>query len=285
MKNLIKAIAFITLCSSCETVVTDDLDIPNTQPLLVVEGGVERFDDGAYTRTEVYLSTTIPYLSKSDVSTVEDARVWIEANGQIYPLTHVADGRYSSNLLVGSVNTSYTLQIEWKSFTYSATDVLNQVPTIDSIYSVFQEETGITDEGYFLQLNTRDPSGIPNYYHYRVYRNGEYVMLPDPGNARTLVVSDEFFDGAFLQGVNPNEEAVFEPGDIGRAEQMSISKAYYQFLFSFYELTGNQGLSFTGNPPPASIRGNVLAGSENYPRALGFFHAADVATAEVVVLP
>ena len=271
--------------SSCETVVTDELDIPNSTPLLVVEGGIERFDDGRGTVTEIKLSTTAPYLDQNETPKVENAIVSTASENQTVILNSVSEGVFTTEKIEGEIGKSYTLRILWNDYEYIASDIMNQAPPIDTLYSIFQEESGITDEGYFLNFNSQDPAGIANQYHYRVFKEGEYIILPDPGNARTLVLTDEFFDGAYREGINPNEEAVFEPGQIGKVEQMGISMAYYQFLFQVYDQTGNQGLSFTGNPPPASIRGNLIATDPDYPRALGFFHVADIATAETVVLP
>ncbi|MEO0334464.1 MAG: DUF4249 family protein, partial [Bacteroidota bacterium] len=196
---------------------------------------------------------------------------------------HEEGGLYVTHDLVPQVGEIYTLEINWEGKTYTATDILQPVPLIDSVYTEFEEETGITDEGYFLKLNSRDPQGIANYYHYRVYRNNQLITLPDPGNSRTLVLTDEFFDGQERLGVIPNEEVIFSPGDLATVDQIAISEEYYNFLFKIYEITGNQGLSFVGNPPPASVRGNVLSESPDLYRALGFFYAIEIDRQTVTV--
>ena len=116
-----------------------------------------------------------------------------------------------------------------------------------------------------------------------MYVNGKLSTVPDPGNNSTLILSDEFFDGQTAQGVNPNEDAVIKLGDSIRVQQMGIRKRHFDFLYSLFTQTGNLGLSIVGNPPPASIRSNVVNTTNTRNSPLGFFYAADVAEASTVI--
>ena len=283
MKNIILFATALLLFTACEEVVTDQINIADTEALLVIEGGIERSRTNLNAPQQVRLTTTTNFLDNSPPPVVDNAEVIISDTERSYVLTYTGDGVYSTDELVPQLGTSYELEIIWEGKHYYAKDQLNEVPLIDSIYSEFEPETGITDEGYFVKINSADPAGVANFYHYRVYRNGELINLPDPGNARTLIVDDEFFDGQYRTGINPNEEVVFEPGDRAEVEQIGISESYYQFLFEIYEITGNQGIPFAGNPPPASIRGNVLSAEpENY-KALGYFYTVDIDQRSVTV--
>lgn len=269
--------------SSCETIVTDSLVINDSEPLLVVEGGIERFENNLNALQTIKLTTTNNFLSDEPNPIVENAIVSISDGSGRYTLDYVGGGYYNTEEIEPQIGSLYTLEILWEEKSYTAADVLNAVPDIDSLYAEFEEESIFTDEGYFLKLNSSDPAGISNFYHYRVYRNNEFITVPDPGNSRTLILSDEFFDGQFREGIEPNEEVVFELGDLASVDQMGISEAYFEFLFQVYEQTGSQGGGFAGNPPPASIRGNIISNSESNSRALGFFYATDVERKSIVV--
>jgi len=167
---------------------------------------------------------------------------------------------------------------------YIGSDMLTEVPNFDNVYSVFEEETLFTDEGYFVKFDATDPAGIENYYYYRLFKNGEFSIVPDPGNSITLVESDQFFDGQQRIGVKPNEEIIFEIGDIATTQQLSISVEYHDFLVELFTQTGNQGLSFIGNPPPASIRSNVLNTDTPTNRALGYFYTVDIAEETIEII-
>ncbi|MEM9929036.1 MAG: DUF4249 domain-containing protein [Bacteroidota bacterium] len=277
-------LSLFVLLLSCETIITDELSILETPPLLVVEGGVERYAQDSNVLQQVRLTTTTNFLSDEPNPIVSNAQVSIVTDATQYVLTYLGNGVYGTRDLIPQIGQLYTLEIIWNDALYTAADRLNEVPVIDRVYTEFEEESLFTDEGYFLKLDSRDPVGVANFYHYRVYRNNQFVTVPDPGNSRVLVLSDEFFDGQLRTEVEPNEEVVFTVGDMAMVDQMGISENYFDFLFQVYEQTGQGGgSSFAGNPPPASIRGNVISRSEGANRALGFFYAADVARASILV--
>ena len=268
---------------SCETDVTNDLTIVDTEPRLVLQGGIELNSANPLPVQQVRLTTTANFLEDEGQPIVEDAVVNIFDGIQDHPCSYVGDGTYVTDTLEPSIAAEYTITIIWEGDTYVATDRLNPVPGFEDLYFTFEEETLFSDEGYFLQIDTQDPPGVPNFYYYRVARNGEFIIVPDPGNATLLVVSDEFFDGQLRTGVNPNDEISFEVGDVATAQQLAISEEYHDFLFLLFEQTGNAGLSFVGNPPPASIRGNLINLTNNTKRALGFFYAAEVEEGTITI--
>lgn len=270
------ALGILVVFFSCETDVTNTLTVTDSETKLVLEGGIERNTLLSNPTQRVRLTTTANFLDASEQPIVENANVSISDGEGDWPLTYQGNGYYGTDALEPVLGRTYTITIQWEGETYQGSDMLNQVPEILDFYSVFEEETLFTDAGYFVRLDTQDPPNVPNYYYYRVFRNGEFVIVPDPGNSSVLVVSDEFFDGQLRVGVNPNDEAIFVLGDIARAQQIGISEAYHDYLFLIFDQTGNAGLSFVGNPPPASIRGNLVNVTNPTRRALGFFYAADV---------
>ncbi len=266
--------------TSCEEDVTGDISL-NSVERLVIEGGIER-NSGNSTQ-KIRLTKTLPFLTNSSNPFVSDATVTITDGTTTWSLIHTQNGFYETNSLLPQIGKTYTITIVWNNETYTGSDTLSEVPPFDNFYYEFEEETLFTDEGYFLKFDTTDPVGVENYYYHRVFKNNIFTIVPDPGNAETLIVSDRFFDGQQRIGVNPNEEVSFEIGDLAKAQQIGISKRYYQFLFELFTQTGNQGISFVGNPPPASIRSNIINTSNPTNRILGYFYAVDIEEDSILI--
>ncbi|UII77756.1 DUF4249 domain-containing protein [Flagellimonas sp. HMM57] len=286
-KTYLRTVLFVvltTLTIACETVVTEDITLNGGEPRLVLDGGIERNTISPLAEQQIRLSSTIGFLDTEDPTPVTDAVVFVSDGTADYEFTHVSNGIYTNSSITASLDTQYTITIVWNGETYSGSDSLSEVVPFVDVYSEFEEETEFTEEGYFVKFDSQDPENEENFYYYRVFRNGEFVIVPDPGNGLTLVESDEFFDGQLRTGVNPNEEAVFEVGDIATAQQLGITNDYFNYLVELFNQTGNQGLSFIGNPPPASIRGNILNMDNPSNRALGYFYTVDVqeVTIEIV---
>lgn len=282
MKKLI-LICILIILYGCETDVTNDITLSGSSPRLVINGGIEKNTTTPLTEQRIRLTTTTGFLEDSDPIPVTNAIVSVSDGNQNFVFSHTADGIYTNAEIEGNINTRYTITIEWQGETYQGSDTLNGVTNFDDVYAVFEEETLFTDEGYFIKFDSTDPPNIANFYYYRVFRNGEFVIVPDPGNSRTLAESDEFFDGLQRIEVNPNEEVIFELGDSATIQQLGISEAYYDYLIQLFTQTGNQGLSFIGNPPPASIRSNVFNLDTPSNRVLGYFYAADVEEASLII--
>ena len=270
--------------SSCEVDVTNDLTIETAAPKLIIEGGLERNLKNPLGRQRIRLTTTRDFLN-NDTQTplVEDAVVTVSDGNTSYVFSYAGDGFYENTEIAPVVNGEYTLKIIWNEEEYEATETLNEVPLFDAIYSVFEEETLVTDEGYFAKFDSTDPAGIANFYYHRIARNGEFIVVPDPGNSDVLVISDEFFDGQQRIGVNPNDEIIFEIGDEAIVQQLGISERYYDYLYEVFVQSSAGGFSFVGNPPPESIRGNMKNLTNSANRPLGFFYAADVEEARLII--
>jgi len=282
MKRIFLFIITIILGYSCETDVTDDITLNGAAPRIVIEGGIERNTNNPVTEQRIRLTSTIGFLDDGDPNPVTNAQVTVNDGATDFQFTHTADGFYTNNTITAALNTTYTITVIWNGETYVGSDTLNEVAPFDDVYSEFEEETLITDAGYFVKFDSTDPVNEENFYYYKAFRNGEFIIVPDPGNSTTLVESDEFFDGQQRIGVNPNEEVAYEIGDSAIVQQLGISEAYYDFLFQLFEQTGNQ-VPIVGNPPPASIRSNVINTTTPGNRMLGFFYAVDIEEASLIV--
>ena len=98
-------------------------------------------------------------------------------------------------------------------------------------------------------MDFTDPEGVENFYLWKLYVNGEYIIEPDPSSKFSAISKDEFFDGQTLEGLRAHEEYLTEIGDAIVVEQYSITEAQYEYYFALLTLTGGGG--FLGDPPPA----------------------------------
>ncbi|WP_271765011.1 DUF4249 domain-containing protein [Aquimarina algiphila] len=279
MKNIsIILYAFLILITftSCETDVTNDITLADTTPKLVIDGGLERNTITPVTTQRIRLTTTANFLSNTDEPFVDNAQVIITDGTNSWEFTHNNNGYYENTDILPEIGNTYTINIVWNGETYQGSDTLSEAPKFDDFYFEFEEETIVSDEGYFVKFDTTDPANVANYYYYRLFKNGEFTIVPDAGNSEVLVVSDEFFDGQQRIGVNPNDEIAFEVGELATAQQLSISESYFHYLKELFVQTGNLGNPIVGNPPPASIRGNLINLDNNTNRALGYFYTVDI---------
>ncbi|MGY6648147.1 DUF4249 family protein [Wenyingzhuangia sp. IMCC45574] len=275
MKKIFFALLIVSIYS-CEKDVTNDITLSNSKPKLVINGGIERNTTSPVPTQKIELSSTIGFLDESLPNTVENAIVSISDGSETYIFNHSENGIYTNNTLVPNINTTYTITIKWNNETYIGKDEMQVAPSYDKVYSVYEKETLFTDAGYFVKFDSTDPKDIDNYYYYKVYKNDVFTIVPDPGNSVTLVEDDQFFDGKSRTGINPNEEVIFEIGDIAKVQLLGVSKEYFKYLVTLFEQTGSQGVSLVGNPPPASILSNLINIDNPKNRALGYFYTVDI---------
>ncbi|MDF1868587.1 MAG: DUF4249 domain-containing protein, partial [Saprospiraceae bacterium] len=152
-------------------------------------------------------------------------------------------------------------------------ETLRYVSPIDAIQAEFREETTFEDEGYYVTIDTEEPSGIGDHYRWKQYVGGE--LLNEPGDL--LFASDEFVDGNSIIDFDVTTTPL-EFGDTYRIEQLSISKAAYNFFTQLQTQTEFVGSLF--DSPPAALQGNIIPVGQTDKKALGFFGVSAVSSKE-----
>ncbi|CAM3326813.1 MULTISPECIES: DUF4249 domain-containing protein [Zobellia] len=290
MKTIVKTVLHIAclcigiLVLSCETDVTNDIDLVESTPKLVIDGGLERNTTSPLTTQQFRLTTTNDFLSKDPNPIVSNAVVSVTDGTTTWTFEHTGDGLYSNDELVPELGNRYTVNIQWNGETYEGSDMLNETPQFERFFTDFQEETIFSPEGYILKFDTTDPVGIENFYYTRLFRNGEFVIIPDPGNSQVLITSDDFFDGQKRIGIEINGEIALAIGDVVTGQQLAISEGYFNYLYELFTQTGNTSISFGGNPPPATIRSNVINLTTPSNRSVGYFYTVDVTEDTLTVI-
>ena len=277
----------MTLFLGCEEVI--ELELADGETRLVVEGRIEKPQGTAVSQQEIRLTLTDDYFSQEHTPPATGAEVVVyDDTGNSFQFQEVVaePGLYSCEALLAETGRTYTLTIEYAGETYSAEETLLPVAPIDSLYQVYQEDSrpfgnaGSGAGGWVPMIDYSDPAGVENFYQWEVYVNGVYVIEADPGNLFRLIQSDELYDGQQVEGHTPDGNLFLDPGQVVLIRQLSLSNIGFDYLSLFFSQSAERGLFDT---PPATIRGNVANDTDPDHYPLGYFGAAEVAEAEMII--
>jgi len=221
------------------------------------------------------------------------------------------------------VGNSYTLQITVSGKTYYSTpQLVIKAPAIDSLILQYKEllsldpiefASGDFVSGVEVYSQWQDPENETNYYiwkssgtykisarpwdHVIIPGFGPPIPIPDPKDCCAVCwihepISDKSI--RIMKDKNSNGNLItnlvaFIEDDGGRymdkyyitVQQLSISEEAYLF----FKLLNNQ-LSINGDifdPPPATIRGNMISQENPNENVIGYFMAADVSVKSIFI--
>lgn len=272
------AIAFGVTLISCQDKI--DLDLPEGETFLVVEGWITN-EDRDHTIT---LTFTQPYFDSSAQPPATGAFVIVRNDdGAEVELAESEPGVYLFKG-PGEIGKSYQLDIllEDGARYQSDFELLREPVPIDFIEWRLSEDEPDPDNDenpddiYEVLIYTTEPAGLGDHYQWRSFLNG--VEAREPFDIFTT--DDEFVDGNPIPEFNVTD-ALYSTPDTVRIVQERISKGAYDFLTQLQTQT-----AFVGGPfdtPPARIEGNVENLGDSERNALGFFGAAGIDAASVVV--
>ncbi|MEG1556566.1 MAG: hypothetical protein RR356_07580, partial [Bacteroidales bacterium] len=179
-KKLIFVLGVLFLCflSGCQTEI--EVDLPDYQTKLVVEGYIENGEVPI-----VMISKSIPYFSSIDINyllknvLITDAVVTVTASdGESEQLTLQYNDKspyyiaYVGKNLKGQLNTDYTLNIKWKDREYSAKTSILHTFDLDSIGFSSSNEL-YSDTMKSVRALFTDNSAEINYYQFMIKIHGK----------------------------------------------------------------------------------------------------------------
>lgn len=261
------------LFSACEDVI--ELDTPEGNTRLVVDG---LLTDRHELQT-VRLHYTTPYFSEQPLPAATEALLIIKENGiPADTLAETSPGVYQK-AFQGKAGEQYSLYIKTaEGDEYQSTpQLLQPVPTIDSIYAELSSSPFSDESGYVVMIRTNDPKEVTNFYQWRLFINGELQQ----GMENLAIAHDRLVNGNKGVGIGFYRNRL-QPGDSARVEQLSVSEEAYDFM-SLLRAQASGGGQFS--TPPAPVQGNVesLAREEDY--ALGFFMVSAVSSKSIRIHP
>lgn len=278
MIRLIYKIATLTLLIvmllvsliSCEDVV--DVNLDTAEPKLVIDASIKWQKGTSGNEQTIRLTTTTAYFANT-IPVVQGATVFItDSNAVQYNfIEDTGTGNYICTDFNPVLNENYTLTVITSGQTYTASEKLLEVPTIESVNQ--NNEGGFTGDQIELKYFFQDNGAENNFY--LVQFNPSFSILPEYN-----VIDDEFFQGNQMFGLYTNED--LESNNSVLLTLHGISEGYYNYMNVLLSVAGsNNGGPFQA--PPATVRGNLVnqTNFENY--ALGYFRLSEIDTLNYVV--
>lgn len=257
MKQLFKLCMGVLLMASCKDPIV--IDIPNNNPLLVVEGVVSSELDSSF----VKLSLSSNYYASPNYKTVETAVVRV--NG--IDFIHKGSGIYRPyDGFIGKVDSTYNLSINYEDKNYTSTSTMVPMFRVDSLSQTFKPKEGFLPEGYSISywgFDDRKP------IKYTYFQSGFFDA--DKGKDSTqnnLVLFDNNSIPLGRQYAFELPFTRFNSGTLFFCTFRSIDKDMFDFLKEY----GSQSSGAPGpfRQQPANLPTNIKGG------AVGYFATFDV---------
>ncbi|MDR7128000.1 hypothetical protein J2X69_000328 [Algoriphagus sp. 4150] len=262
----------IGLLNSCTDVI--DVNVPNGGARLVVDASI-KWQKGTSGETQtINLRESTAFFDINPDVPVKGASVTVtkENDGSIFVFSDQNNGSYTATDFVPELNASYTLEILYNGYSYTATETLIAGPVINRVEQITEKANGDTE--IELQVFFDDPRGVKNYYL------GEFTPsnLPMPSLA---VISDEFTDGNENFIENDNDSYVAEV-TVG-INVYGISRRYYDYIKILVQQSSGseEGGPFPTTPVP--LKGNVTNVNDSNEEVLGYFRLSEFDTTSYTI--
>jgi len=278
------------ILTGCETPI--DVSLPDTEPLLVVEGRIEPGSPPV-----VLLGRSQDYFAPVDAALLGTlysggGEVVLTVDGEDFILDEIcADAlgmeelmlasqllgvpletlilsnlcAYTRLSLFGEVGKTYALRAVLDGDTATAVTKLNPPVPLDSLWF---EAPGNTDSLGFIYTDFRDPDSLGNAYRWSAMRIGVDAGLLYPSIS---VVDDALFNGLafefsqfrpvtaedFEEDANPDEIGFYKLGDTVVVRWDHIDRGAFQAIASMEEQLQSQGSPFSN---PSDVKTNIEGG-------------------------
>lgn len=249
-------------CGSCEEIV--DPELPSSSPEVVIDGWVSDQTGKSY----VQISRTQNYTSQDPFSTVSGARVEVSAEDSETIFTFAENetpGLYVPDAgFAGVPGTTYQLLVLVNGRTFTATCYMPFPPDISRFDYQFQEGNLALEEGFYPVIDFENQAGLDEYFFWTIHINRQRADFD-----KVNVISDEDFDGKFLQGYIVYEEPIDPEADTTQISFSTLSEPAFRYYTGLKQLTevGSPSQAVPQNPP------TNLTG-----RAYGFFNCSPTVT-------
>jgi hypothetical protein len=258
--------------------------LPEGSKQLVVEARLERVRGTVSGEQQIRLTTTDAYFSNTALPPARGASVRVTDDaGRVVVFIESATepGTYFTTDLVGVIDRRYTLQIDWQNERYEATESLNAVAPIDSLYFRDRTTQSGPKDGLRATIDFRDPPNAKNFYLWDQYVNGQRLVVPDSSFKTRVVAQDDGLDGRTVREFQPYDGIPVGKGATVLVRQMALSESLYRYFRALSDQSSNDGSPFA--VPLASVRSNIANVTRADHRALGYFMATEVAEARSTV--
>ncbi len=268
MRKLYYIVMLSLLVTSCEDVI--DVDVPNAPPRLVIDASINWFKGTLGNEQLIKLTLSAPYFDEN-VPPANDAIVTVtNEDNVVFNFEEVNNtGTYVNSNFVPEIDASYTLNINYNGETYTATETLMSVTSVDTVEQ--KNDGGFSGDEIEIKAFYTDPVNEENFYFYQFRTDTD---------TSSEVYDDEFTDGNQIFAFYSDED--LEAGNEITITNYGISERFYEFMFILLQQSGDDG----GGPfetQPATVRGNCKneTNPANFP--FGYFRLSQADTISYTV--
>ena len=224
----------------------------------------------------VRVTKTAPYLQNSPTPIITNAFIVISDDlGSRDTLSHIGNGYYKGDIIIGSSARVYNLTVNAEGQDYSATTTVPAgVPFVITgrNYVSESEANNFHKQGYYPTIKTTLPAG-DTYYLFKYYKN-DTLYVPK-GNEHDIFITDSKFIGTEINGYETPYE--YQVGDVARIDIYRITKEGFNFYNDLSAQLNNDGGFFS--TPPANTSTNFSNG------AVGVFMGGSRETESITITP
>lgn len=274
-KKIVVLLFVLSICTfmSCTKII--DIDLPTSDPRLVVEGSFDFDENDTINSMYVKLSLTASYFS-TQIPVVNDATVLVEnQNAEKFTLEALGEnGIYFTNEIVTPAEgDQFKLIVLYDGDIYEAIETYSITPTIEKIEQ--RREKYFDKPLYTVSIFYQDvpkENNLLNYYYLMIEGNEVRPQL--------RVLSNEFTKGSLMESMYISDEDT-KPGDTIRINLAQISRNYYDYMITLIGSIDNGGGPY--QVPSGKVIGNVKNVTTPEKEALGYFRIAQKRFAEHII--
>ncbi|MDD3003920.1 DUF4249 domain-containing protein [Flavobacterium sp.] len=256
---------------SCEEVI--DVKLDTAAPRLVIDAAL-KWEKGTDGKTQkIKLSTTTGYFN-TEIPKVSGATVFVtNSQNEMFNFTETVanSGEYICTDFDPELNENYTLTVVLNGVTYTASDKLIPVPSIDKIEQ--KDDGGFGGQNIEIKFFYTDNGSTDDFYLFKTKLSS--YTIPQYG-----VSNDTFYQGNQFYTIYSNED--LKSGKTIDFTLSGISENYFNYMQILLSIAGNSG----GGPfqsPPATVRGNIINQTDVKNYALGYFSASETTSITYVI--
>ncbi|NOT75640.1 MAG: DUF4249 domain-containing protein [Cyclobacteriaceae bacterium] len=311
MRKVLNLLFIFSLVGCIDTI---NIKTSSEKGSVLIDGWITD-EAGPYT---VKVAKSIPFDNSQPLKVytipISQARVIIlDSLGETQQLTETVPGTYVTSTLLGKLGHSYRVTVETsdgKKYK-SEFEKIVPVPAIQKIESQFLivESLFINTNGssrlkklesFAISVITTDPADEQNFYRWQVDGIFEFFSSytdprePDPIPPRNQcwapkfriepqirIGSDEYLDGQNFKTLLANVIYDRPTKFLVKVRQQSLTKKGHFFLSSISKQQTTTGTLF--DPPPSSIKGNLINENDPIENVIGYFGASSVSRSQLLI--
>ncbi|MBF4518649.1 DUF4249 domain-containing protein [Flavobacterium sp. ANB] len=262
------SLLFLVFFSSCEDVVTLDLETGETK--IVVDAEIIWLKGTTGNEQTIKISKTAPYYNNTTPK-VSGAQVKVQnSNGDVFTFNETEPGSYVCTNFVPVLNMNYTLFVTAEGQSFTAVEKLTSVTPIDRVEQKVVPDFGGEDV-IELTFYYKDPVDETNFY-LTDYKS-DFLIFPE-----YELTKDELYNGNEINTRFSDEDKI-QPGTVVDITNRGISKNFYNYMNLILDIYGGSPFSI----PPGNIRGNIVNTSDANNFAFGYFRLCEADKVSYVV--